>query len=118
VVNVAAEATLLLASAVLSTFASPTIVFVIPLTVPVKVGEAIGAFNPMDVTTPSKVSFRYFVRLPSCRGCMFATPSDPPDTRSVTSIWYTPASQVEASVKFAIHVSLNYYKLNPNIYAV
>ena len=35
----------LLASVVLSTLFNPTIVLLIPLTVPVKVGEAIGAFK-------------------------------------------------------------------------
>jgi hypothetical protein len=36
-------------SVVLSTFPRPTIVFEIPETVPVKVGESIGAFNAKDV---------------------------------------------------------------------
>jgi hypothetical protein len=44
-----ALATFLVASLVLSTLPSPTIVFVIPETVPVKVGEAIGAFKSKAV---------------------------------------------------------------------
>ena len=41
----------MLASDVLSTFPSPTIDFVIPATVPVNVGEAIGALSPILVVS-------------------------------------------------------------------
>ena len=41
----------LLASEVLSTFPRPTILFEMPLTVPVKVGLLIGAFNPKEAST-------------------------------------------------------------------
>ena len=48
----------LFASLVLSIFPKPTIVFVIPLTVPVKVGEAIFAFSARPDVTSDEFAFK------------------------------------------------------------
>ena len=48
----------LLASLVLSTFPKPTMLLVIPPTVPVKVGLLIGAFRAKDVFTSAEFAFR------------------------------------------------------------